>query len=138
MLVGMALRQIPTGSTKNVMFCKGFMDGCSYGLPLIWKQALSVAIGVAGQAKLGILHPPATGLSYSFVSPSSNGEYDYSWGTIASVYLADIVVVAMSVLILNLEEASSIRCIGWDLNGEIVVGVVDFFVFIRGGGSLYP
>lgn len=100
MLVGLALRQIPPTPTGFVT--QDFMEWNtdSYGLPLIWKQALAVAIGVAGQAKLGILHPPATGLSYAFVSSNK-----YSWGTISSVYLADAVIVALSVLILNLSEA---------------------------------
>jgi len=83
MLVGLAIRQIPTGTTDS----------------LLWKQALAVSIGVSGQAKLGVLHPPATGLSYAFVSSNK-----YSWGTIASVYLADAVVVALSMLILNLSK----------------------------------
>jgi len=97
MLVGLALRQIPSGA-QTLDFMQWNAD--SFGLPLIWKQALAVAIGVAGQAKLGILHPPATGLSYAFVSSDK-----YSWGTISSVYLADALVVALSVLILNLSEA---------------------------------
>jgi len=97
MLVGLALRQIPTSSGLE-----DFMEwgNASYGLPQIWKEALAVAFGVAGQAKLGILHPPATGLSYTFVSSDV-----YSWGTILTVYLADVIVVAMSMIILNLSEA---------------------------------
>eukprot|EP00984_Skeletonema_dohrnii_P009229 scaffold3522_cov82-Skeletonema_dohrnii-CCMP3373.AAC.1 len=97
MLVGLALRQIPTSSGLE-----DFMEwgNASYGLPQIWKEALAVAFGVAGQAKLGILHPPATGLSYAFVKD----DY-YSWGTILTVYLADVIVVAMSMIILNLSEA---------------------------------
>jgi len=97
MLVGLALRQIPTSSGLE-----DFMEwgNASYGLPLIWKEALAVAFGVAGQAKLGILHPPATGLSYAFVKD----DY-FSWGTILTVYLADVIVVAMSMIILNLSEA---------------------------------
>jgi len=101
MLVGLALRQIPTGPEDFPT--RDFMEwdySASYGLPLIWKQALAVAFGVAGQAKLGILHPPATGLSYTFVSSDK-----YSWGTILTVYLADVIVVAMSMIILNLSEA---------------------------------
>ncbi|KAL7492197.1 hypothetical protein ACHAWT_001444 [Skeletonema menzelii] len=97
MLVGLALRQIPTGpETQDFMN----WDSNSFGLPIIWKQALAVAFGVAGQAKLGILHPPATGLSYAFVNDDK-----YSWGSILTVWLADLIVVAMSVLILNLSEA---------------------------------
>ena len=97
MIVGLALRQIPSG-----MDTEDFIgwNSDSYGLPLIWKQALAVAFGVAGQAKIGILHPPATSLSYAFVTTKS-----YSWGTISSVYLADVVVVVLALLILNLSES---------------------------------
>ncbi len=98
--MGLALRQIPTGPqdfpTPDFMS----WSSSSFGLPLIWKGALAVAFGVAGQAKLGILHPPATSLSLAFVQSDT-----YSWGTILTVWLADLVVVTMSVLILNLSEA---------------------------------
>mmetsp|Transcript_3076 Transcript_3076/g.4661 ORF Transcript_3076/g.4661 Transcript_3076/m.4661 type:complete len:570 (+) Transcript_3076:101-1810(+) len=122
MLVGLALRQIPLE-----------LNSVSYGIPLIWKQALSVAIGVAGQAKLGILHPPATGLSYAFVTPSklADGSYSYaySWGTIASVYLVDAAVVALSVLILNLSEAKQYPLFWFGLEwGDIC----SCFVYSRG------
>merc|ERR1711862_443547 len=70
-----------------------------FGMPMIWKQALAVAIGVSGQAYLGILHPPATGLSNAFAkNPSLN------WGTVASVIIVDAVVVTMSMLLVNLSE----------------------------------
>merc|ERR1712087_100793 len=68
-------------------------------MPMIWKQALAVAIGVSGQAYLGILHPPATSLSGAFAKNSS-----LSWGTMESVFIVDAVVVSMSMLILNLSE----------------------------------
>ncbi len=99
MLVGLVLRQIPTGP-QAIPTTQDFMNwnSDSFGMPLIWKQALAVAFGVAGQAKLGILHPPATGLSYIFVDK-------YSWATIATAYLLDVIVVALSILILNLSEA---------------------------------
>jgi len=95
-LVGLVLRRIPTGSQQDFMA----WDSASFGLPLIWKESLAVAIGVAGQAKLGILHPPAAGLSYMFVSKE-----ELSWATISTLYLLDVIVVALSVLILNLSEA---------------------------------
>jgi len=98
-LVGLVLRQIPTGP-QAIPTTQDFMNwnSDSFGLPLIWKQALAVAFGVAGQAKLGVLHPPATGLSYIFVDK-------YSWATIATAYLLDVIVVALSILLLNLSEA---------------------------------
>lgn len=79
MLVGMACRQIPS--------------------PQIWKQALAVALGVSGQGFLGILHPPATGLSLAFVSDPM-----WTWTTLVAVCLADCVIVVISVLYLNLSE----------------------------------
>lgn len=93
-LVGLALQQIPTGDQDFMAW-----NSDSYGLPLIWKQSLAVAIGVAGQAKLGILHPPAAGLPYMIVSDTR-----YSLATISTLYLLDVIVVALSMLILNLSE----------------------------------
>lgn len=83
MLVGLACRQIPT----------------NWGLSLLWVQALAVALGISGQAFIGILHPPATGLSMVFASDSQ-----WTWSTIASVMMADSVVVVVSMLFLNLSE----------------------------------
>lgn len=54
MLVGILTRLIPISGAN--------------GMPLIYKQALSVALGVSGQAYLGMLHPPATSLSFAFVT----------------------------------------------------------------------
>lgn len=99
-LVGLIIRQIPSGPHASPT--EDFIDwnSNSFGLPLIWKQSLAVALGVAGQAKLGILHPPAAGLSYAFVSNNN-----LSWATISTLYLLDVIVVVLSVLILNLSEA---------------------------------
>jgi hypothetical protein len=66
MLVGMAINYIPTGDLID--FAEWRLVSSEYGMPLIWKQALAVSIGVSGQAYLGILHPPATGLSFSFAT----------------------------------------------------------------------
>jgi CBS-domain-containing membrane protein len=113
-LVGLAIRQIPSGTSDFMEW--NSLNPNSYGLPLIWKQALAVSIGVSGQAKLGLLHPPATALSFAFVSSNN-----YSWGTIASVILADAVVVAMAVIILNLEEKKQYPLFwlgfGWEDSG---------------------
>lgn len=112
-LVGLACRQIPDGGYDD------FMEGSGYGLPLIWRQALAVALGVAGQAKLGILHPPATGLSMTFASKAQ-----YSWATIASVMLTDAVVVVMSMVMLNLEAKKQYPLywlgLGWEGTGGTI------------------
>lgn len=85
MLVGLACREIPTTG--------------DYGLPLMWVQALAVALGISGQAYIGNLHPPATGLSMIFASGPK-----WTWSTIVAVMLADTVVVIISMLYINLSE----------------------------------
>jgi len=99
MLVGLACRQIPTGGFGDFMEWSDASPDAEYGLPLIWVQALAVALGISGQAFIGILHPPATGLSMVFASDSQ-----WTWSTIASVMMADSVVVVVSMLFLNLSE----------------------------------
>mmetsp|Transcript_16960 Transcript_16960/g.40601 ORF Transcript_16960/g.40601 Transcript_16960/m.40601 type:complete len:574 (-) Transcript_16960:97-1818(-) len=110
MLVGLACRHIPDGGYNH------FMEGSDYGMPLIWKQALAVALGIAGQAYIGILHPPATGLSMTFTSKP-----EYSWSTIASVMMTDCVVVVLSMLILNLSKKKQYPLywlgLGWEGGG---------------------
>ena len=114
MLVALAIRQIPSNEAE-------FMDWstASYGLPLIWKQALSVGLGIAGQAYIGILHPPATGLSNTFVVKDKFG-----WGTMASVMITDCVVVTISMMILNLEEKKQWPLywlgLGWEGSGGTI------------------
>ena len=95
MLVGIAFQRIPTGGFRHF----GEWGDGGNGLPLIWKQALAVGVGVGGQAYFGILHPPATGLSMAFATHSK-----WSWGTMLSVLFADTVLVVMSMLIINLSE----------------------------------
>ena len=114
MLVGLACRQIPSGAVDFMAW-----KAESFGLPLIWKQSLAVGLGIAGQAKLGILHPPATGLSIAFASKPL-----YSWSTILSVMLTDVVVVILSMMILNLEEKKQYPLywlgFGWEGSGGTI------------------
>ena len=114
MLVGLVCRQIPSGAADFMAW-----NAESFGLPLIWKQSLAVGLGIAGQAKLGILHPPATGLSIAFASKPL-----YSWSTILSVMLTDVVVVILSMMILNLEEKKQYPLywlgFGWEGSGGTI------------------
>mmetsp|Transcript_16360 Transcript_16360/g.34538 ORF Transcript_16360/g.34538 Transcript_16360/m.34538 type:complete len:568 (+) Transcript_16360:399-2102(+) len=98
-LVGMALRQIPSGDFTFFFQFADAPPGAEYGLPLTWKQALAVAFGVSGQAFIGILHPPATGLSLAFASSDK-----WSWGTMLSVMAADTFMVVFAICYINLAE----------------------------------
>lgn len=125
-LVGMACRQIPTGGYhhgddeytqfNDFMEWSGAPSHAEYGLPLIWVQALAVALGISGQAFIGILHPPATGLSFTFASKPQ-----WTWSTIGSVMVADVVVVGLSMIILNLSEKKQYPLywlgLGWSGSG---------------------
>jgi len=112
-VVGLVCRQIPDGDLGDFMEVSGAGPG---GMPLIWKQSLAVALGVSGQARLGILHPPATALSYAFAASQ-----DWRWSTIGLVMLADFIVVIMSMMILNLSEKQQYPLfwlgIGWPATG---------------------
>ncbi|KAL3798852.1 hypothetical protein HJC23_004640 [Cyclotella cryptica] len=90
-LVGYAIQQIPTHKFADVWE--------SDKVPLFWKQSLSVALGVAGQAYFGFIHPPATGLSFSFASPKMFGMKD-----LAMILLGDLVLISSAVFILNWDE----------------------------------
>ena len=67
MIIGLLIRLIPTGDVIDFMEWR-LVRSSDYGMPLIWKQALAVSLGVSGQAYFGILHPPATGLSLAFAT----------------------------------------------------------------------
>merc|ERR1711957_516030 len=96
-IVGMACKQIPHGGFGDFMEWGRAGPDATFGMPLIWIQAPAVALGVSGQTKLGILHPPATSLSFAFAT-------EFGWSTIAPIMLVDVVVIIISVLILNLSE----------------------------------
>ncbi len=117
MLVGMACRQIPTGGFGDFMEWNG--DSDKYGMPLIWVQALAVALGISGQAYIGILHPPASGLSLTFASNPK-----WTWSTMASVMLADCIVVVMGMVIANLSEKKQYPLfwlgLGWQGSGGTI------------------
>ncbi|KAL7536995.1 hypothetical protein ACHAXR_007527 [Thalassiosira sp. AJA248-18] len=118
-LVGMACREIPTGGFSDFMEWSGAPPDAEYGLPLIWVQALAVGLGISGQAYIGILHPPATGLSLTFASKPQ-----WTWTTIVSVMLADFTVVAISTVYLNLSEKKQYPLywlgLGWEGSGGSV------------------
>ena len=83
MLVGLAVRGLPGGAAA----------------PSLWRPALAVSLGVSGQAYLGVLHPPATGLSLAFAS-----DLTWTWTTLVAVCVANGVVVVMAMAYLNLSE----------------------------------
>lgn len=116
MLVGLACRQIPSGGLVGFM---DWDDGSGQGLPLIWRQSLAVALGIAGQAYIGILHPPATGLSMTFASKPQ-----YSWATMASVMVTDAVVVVISMMFINISEKKQYPLywlgLGWEYSGGTI------------------
>jgi len=74
-LIGLAFQNIPSGETNVEDFFdlaeteREYRQGLV--LPVAWKQAMSVAFGVSGMALLGIMHPPASGLAFSFAFNSS-------------------------------------------------------------------
>eukprot|EP00804_Cyclotella_cryptica_P003377 CCRYP_012860-RA/>CCRYP_012860-RA protein AED:0.13 eAED:0.13 QI:202/1/1/1/0/0/2/151/525 len=68
MLVGLTFQQIPTGGFGDFMEWSNATSDARNGIPLMWKQAMAVGLGVSGQAYMGILHPPATGLSLAFAT----------------------------------------------------------------------
>jgi len=119
MLVGIAIRQIPGGDFISFMDWSDASPGSNYGLPLIWKQSLAVSLGIAGQAYIGMLHPPATGLSFTFVSNPQ-----YAWGTMISVMLCDVIVVFMAMVMLNLEEKKQYPLywlgLSWEGSGDSI------------------
>lgn len=98
MIVGIACRQIPTFFDDFSQWSNAAPDA-EFGMPKIWIQALAVALGISGQAFIGILHPPATGMSYAFATNSQ-----WSWSTILPVMIADGIVVVMGMTYLNLFE----------------------------------
>lgn len=67
-----AMRQIPSNDLQTFFEWEHVENEERHGfiLPVAWKQAMSVAFGVSGMAYLGIMHPPASALSYTFVTNS--------------------------------------------------------------------
>ncbi len=66
-LSGLAFQQIP--STPNMLSFGDFAQLAPSersGLPLFWRESLAVGVGVAVQAWLGVVLPPATFLAFSF------------------------------------------------------------------------
>ena len=99
MLVGLACRPIPGA--------------------LPWKQALAVALGISGQAFIGVIHPPATSLSLAFAS-----DPQWTFTTLTAVCAADVVVVIISMVYLNLSETKQfpLYWLGSDVKAPVVRG----------------
>ncbi|KAL9188001.1 hypothetical protein ACHAXT_006379 [Thalassiosira profunda] len=100
-LCGLAIKQIPSGASDLTTFFdlaeSTSGERAGFVLPEAWKGALAVAFGISGQAFLGIVHPPASGLSYAFATRS------WQASNILVVLLADAIVIAMGVVLLNLD-----------------------------------
>lgn len=95
--VGMACRQIPTGGFGDFMEWSDASPDAMFGMPLIYVQALAVALGISGQAFIGILHPPATGMAMTFASKPQ-----WTGTTVVAVMVTDVFVIVMSMMYLNL------------------------------------
>lgn len=121
--MGMAVKQIPDGGFEHFSEWSSAGPDATYGLPLIWKQSLAVAIGVSGQAFIGILHPPATGLSFAFATHDK-----WSWGTMVSVFLADLIMVVFAMMYINVSEKKQFPLywlgLGWS-NSEGSIGEIN-------------
>ena len=142
MIIGILLQFVPTGNFVDFPSW-GDTDVSGFGMPIIWKEALAVAIGVSGQAYLGILHPPATALSIAFATNER-----WSWvriivvlnhcvlyllthfffrqGTMVAVLVTDVVLIILSVLMINLSEQGQypLWWMGFSWNSEHVTNVV--------------
>lgn len=99
-IVGLAFQQIPT--TPGIFHFSDFAKmepGERAGLPLFWKESFAVGVGVAAQAWLGVIHPPATGLAFSYAQSDR-----YSLSNLVVVILADFILIALATLLLNLQK----------------------------------
>ena len=100
-LVGLAFQSIPSNDIRDFSEFAATDPGERSGmvLPYIWKQALSVAVGVSGMSYLGCLHPPAASLSYAF---ATNPKWKIT--NLPLIFLGDVIMIVMSVVMLNLFE----------------------------------
>lgn len=99
-LVGLAFQQIPT--TPGMFHFSDFSKmepGERAGLPLFWKESFAVGVGVAAQAWLGVIHPPATGLAFSYAQSDR-----YQLSNLVVVILADFILIALATGLLNLQK----------------------------------
>ena len=99
-LVGLAFQQIPT--TSGMFHFSDFANmepGERAGLPLFWKESFTVGVGVAAQAWLGVIHPPATGLAFSYAQSDR-----YQLSNLVVVILVDFILIALATGLLNLQK----------------------------------
>mmetsp|Transcript_8691 Transcript_8691/g.18348 ORF Transcript_8691/g.18348 Transcript_8691/m.18348 type:complete len:294 (+) Transcript_8691:797-1678(+) len=123
-LVGIACQKLPTSDIDILSFSKyiktppEMRNGLA--LPVYWKQAFSVAVAVSGMAYLGIIHPPASGLAFTFATTKK------AWGfnNILMVLFGDVIMILGSMVILNLFQSKQYpmfwfgynwTCPGWEL-----------------------
>lgn len=68
------------------------------GLELWMRQSLAPALAIAVMTKLGVIHSPAGASALSFA------DGNLSWGNMAFMIVANLVAVAMAMLINNLSD----------------------------------
>ncbi|KAL7500332.1 hypothetical protein ACHAWT_010498 [Skeletonema menzelii] len=98
--VGLAFQQIPTTfGMYNFEDFASIETGERKGMPLFWRVSLAVGVGISAQAWLGVMHPPATGLAFSFAYSNR-----YEASNVAVVLLADLIIIALATGLLNLQK----------------------------------
>jgi len=98
-LVGLAFQQIPSTPAMDNFSDFAKLPPGQRGMPLFWKESFAVGVGVSLQAWLGVMHPPATGLAFSFANTNR-----YQLSNLAVVMLADVMLIVLATVLLNLRK----------------------------------
>eukprot|EP00984_Skeletonema_dohrnii_P020841 scaffold10267_cov120-Skeletonema_dohrnii-CCMP3373.AAC.5 len=98
-LVGLAFQQIPSTPAMDNFSDFAKLPPGQRGMPLFWKESFAVGVGVSLQAWLGVMHPPATGLAFSFANTDR-----YQLSNLAVVMLADVMLIVLATVLLNLRK----------------------------------
>ncbi|KAK1737536.1 HPP family transmembrane protein [Skeletonema marinoi] len=98
-LVGLAFQQIPSTPAMDNFSDFAKLPPGQRGMPLFWKESFAVGVGVSLQAWLGVMHPPATGLAFSFANTDR-----YQLSNLVVVMLADVMLIVLATVLLNLQK----------------------------------